>query len=296
MRTRPLRHFGAADGAPPPVPQLELAIIDLDNTLFDWVGFLPSALDAMVAEAATLLATQQDHVCAQLAQVHARYANIEQPFALLDIPEVALRYSGDPARAAAHLSPAFAAFDAARQSRLRPYPGVVEALEWLQEKQIRVAFYTDSSWVNAVAKLRQCGLLRFASLLIAQPYLESRARSRHEDFQDDPRLIILGKGYRKPNTDAIRSILRTCDAAAGSSVMIGDSIYRDIVPASHLGMRAIWARYGTFVDPMSAQRLWRYTHWQRVIEEEPQLPEHARAVDDPAKLLDVLAELNLPSD
>lgn len=296
MRTRALRRFGAAAGVMPHPPPLELAIIDLDNTLFDWVGFLTSALDAMVAEAATLLATDQKLVCAQLAQVHARYANIEQPFALLDIPEVGLRYSSDSVRAVAHLSPAFAAFDAARKTRLRPYPGVVEALDWLQSNQVSVAFYTDSSWVNAVAKLRQCDLLRFAALLVAQPYRESRARSRHEDFHDDPRLIILDEAERKPSIDVIRRILGSCNADSQSSVMIGDSIYRDIVPASYVGLGTIWARYGTYVDPMSAQRLWRYTHWPRITEAEPQLPEDARAVDDSAKLRDVLIELSRRSD
>ena len=295
MRSYATKRIGADVRPTTPSSRIELAIIDLDNTLFDWVGFLTPALDAMVTEAASLLATDCDRVRTQLARIHARYANIEQPFALLDIPDVARRCSGDPVRASAHLASAFAAFDDVRQASLRPYPGVVAALEWLKCHGIPIAFYTDSTWLNAVAKLRQCDLLRFGSAIFAQPYRASRLPSRHEDFQYDPRLMILESSWRKPDIRTLRRILETFGASASSSLMIGDSISRDIIPAADLGLHTIWARYGTQVDEASADRIWHYTHWSRRVEDDPKLPDTTRTVNDPGELLRMITDLDQSS-
>lgn len=292
MRSYAPKRIGAGVRPTTPSSRLGLAIIDLDNTLFDWVGFLTPALDAMVTEAANLLATDCDRVRTQLARIHARYANIEQPFALLDIPEVTTRCSADPVRASAHLASAFAAFDDVRQISLRPYPGVVAALEWLRCHQIPIVFYTDSTWVNAVAKLRQCDLLSFGSAIFAQPYRASRLPSRHEGFQYDARLTILEPAWRKPDIRTVRRILETFGVSASSSLMIGDSISRDIIPAATLGLHTIWARYGTQVDETSADRIWHYTHWSRRVEDDPKLPDTTRTVDEPGKLLRMITDLD----
>ena len=99
-----------------------LVIVDLDNTLYDWVGFFAPSFEAMVTAAVRIVDTSRDALLDDIQQVHQRYGNTEHPFALLETEAVRQRFGYDVSRGElkAELQPAFDAFDAQRIDKLCP--------------------------------------------------------------------------------------------------------------------------------------------------------------------------------
>jgi cytochrome P450 len=81
-----------------------------------------TAFYRMVAVAADRLGVDEDRLIDELREIHRRYGNSEQPFALMETPTVLERYPGaDRPRLARELDDAFQAFNQERRQQLRLY-------------------------------------------------------------------------------------------------------------------------------------------------------------------------------
>ncbi|MBL4689014.1 MAG: hypothetical protein JKY37_30765, partial [Nannocystaceae bacterium] len=69
-------------------PTIRLVITDLDNTLYDWVGWYAAALQTMVARAAEIVGCSRDRLLDELRDAYTARGSVEEPRALLELPVV----------------------------------------------------------------------------------------------------------------------------------------------------------------------------------------------------------------
>src|SRR5690348_8536444 len=111
---------------------ISLVIIDLDNTVYDWLTAFVPAFYAMVREAAPLIGIDEDELLDDLQVVHRKHGDSEHPFALLETRAVQRTFAQkSQEQVAQFLDPAFHAFNRMRKQNLRLYEGVHETLEKL---------------------------------------------------------------------------------------------------------------------------------------------------------------------
>ena len=246
-------------------PRIRLVVTDLDNTLYDWVTCFTIAFYRMVAVAAERLGVDQERLIDELREIHRRYGNSEQPFALMETPTVLERYPGaNRPRLARELDDAFQAFNQARRQHLRLYDGVLDALQRLQQASIPVAVHTEATVPNALYRLRALGLEQ----LFERLYAVTPAGQGHYDPDRGERLlntplkvVSLSEKARKPDPRLVTEICRQMEVPAGETLYVGDSLRRDIDMARQAGAWTAWAQYGTRFDPALWEQLVRVTHW-----------------------------------
>src|ERR1700722_8266593 len=140
--------------------RVDLAIFDLDNTLYDWyASFLP-AFYSMVDVAVSILKCDREVLLDELRTVHVRHHDVEHPFSLIEtetVQEISRRHG--PAEVRRILDPAFHAFNKVRKNNLALFPDVRSTLDELRSRRIKLVAFTDSSYFAALRRIRQLDLV-----------------------------------------------------------------------------------------------------------------------------------------
>ena len=252
---------------PTPKPSVRLLVLDLDNTLYDWVTFFVLSFREMLNVASGQLGISVDQLAAELKVVHQRHHNSEHPFALLETATVQQRF-GHLSRQeqAKAMDEAFHAFNSKRKESLRLYPGVESTLSVVRESGGVIVGHTEATVPNALFRLRFLGIAdSLRKLYAVQPSGEGHpdpARAK-EWVVDSIALPVrfLAQNERKPDPRVLLDICSDFAIAPGDALYVGDSISRDIGMAREAGTRSAWAKYGTAYDRGLWSELVRVTHW-----------------------------------
>lgn len=105
---------------------------------------------------------------------------------------------------------------------LELYPGVKDTLDELKKQGLKLAVITDADSYHALARLKRVELLDSFDTLTAADMT----------------------GTKKPDPAHFLFALRALNAKPEESLVVGDSIRRDIVPARKLGLKTAYASYG----------------------------------------------------
>ncbi len=241
---------------------VDLAVFDLDNTLYDWyASFLP-AFYSMVDAATSILCCDRELLLDQLRSIHVRHHDVEHPYSLLETP-IVQQLLGNNAREV--LDPALHAFNKARKDNLRLFPDVRETLKELERRNIKLVAFTDSSYFAALRRIRQLELVDAFTHIFCRAKSESNLANKPFVAEPKDRLpaitIELPADEAKPDPRVLLDIARAENIGISSIAYIGDSISRDILMAKRAGCLAIWAKYGVRRDPEMYERLVRISHW-----------------------------------
>jgi phosphoglycolate phosphatase len=234
-------------------PHIKLLVTDLDNTLYDWVGFFAKAFRAMVDEAVELLAVDRDELLDQIQAVHRRQHDSERPWSLAETPAACSRWPIREARLVA-LDRAFLAFNRVRKRELALYPGVRNTLARVRAAGVPIVGHTEASTANALFRVERLELASSLDRLYA-------ADGGDEVINPVVQLIAVPREIHKPDPRILLDICRAYAVAPEHALYVGDSIARDIGMAKQIGMHAAWAAYGTRHEPADWQTLTRVTHW-----------------------------------
>jgi phosphoglycolate phosphatase len=244
-----------------------MLVCDLDNTLYDWVGYFVPSFNAMVNAALPILGCSRDRLLDDLREVHQKHHDSEQPFALLETSIVREHFAGMSLQAMAQaLDPAFHAFNAMRKQTLRLNPGVLDGLSALERAGIILVAHTESKLYGAFDRLRRLEILGY----FQRVYCRERPTSVHPDgdasaawLSQVPMHTVreLAHHQAKPDPDVLLEICRTEGATVSDTAYVGDSIARDVLMAKKAGVFAIWAQYGAQHDRSLYADLVRVTHW-----------------------------------
>ena len=245
--------------------KFRIMIFDLDNTIYDWYhAFIPS-IYAMVGTAADILNCDVQVLLDQLRQVHIKHHDVEHPYSLLEtqLVEEVIRERGVD-YVWQLLDPAFHIFNRTRKANLKLFPGVIETLDVLAARGIRLFAYTDSTAIAAWGRISRLGIgERFENVYCREGGRRNSqlpAPRTEASFATD-RVVELPAFDTKPNPRVLADIVAAQNERMRDVAYVGDSLTKDILMAKRAQCFAIWAKYGVYTDREMYNRLVRISHW-----------------------------------
>ena len=192
-------------------------LFDMDNTLFDFVESMTCGARAAVAYLG--VGTAEELIGYYLRWKH----HVEDHTNLQDFMIAHNCFTVDSYFGAVN------AFDEAKYEHIIPYPGIPEVLSELKNHGLMLGIVTDAYTYAAEKRLEKSGLKDYFSFVVGYEVT----------------------GHMKPHHEPFEHALMLAGCKPYEAVFVGDSLRRDIGPASALGMTAIHARYGdrNFFEP-----------------------------------------------
>ena len=103
----------------------------------------------------------------------------------------------------------------------KPYTDTEYVLKQLTEKGYRLGVIANQS-LGTKERLSNWGLLKYFDIVLAS----------------------VEEGISKPNPEIFHRALNAANCLPDSTVMIGDRLDNDIVPAKRVGMKTVWIKQG----------------------------------------------------
>lgn len=275
-----------------------LLVCDLDNTLYDWVGYFVPAFYSMVDEAVRITGCERERLLDDFREVHQLHHDSEHPFALLETHTINEMFPGQTrAELARLLDPAFHAFNKARIEHLTLYDGVEEGLVRLKQQGVRLVAHTEAKLFSVVFRLEKLKLTGLFENIYCRersdtPHVSSSVQSRWLRSFPMQKVRELTVHQRKPNACVLREICAAEGVSSQHAAYVGDSIARDIMMAKQAEVFAVWAKYGARHTSAEYDALVRISHWtQEDVEREKALAKQAEGIEPDAVLEKSFAEL-----
>jgi putative hydrolase of the HAD superfamily len=190
--------------------EINALIFDMDNTLFDFVEAKLKACKAVVNfidlndEIELLEYFLKDIKDIENPQCIARYLRDKDSYSEETYIECSKLY------------------EAVKIDSIQVYDGVIETLDKLHKTDLKLALVTDASTEKAMERLDKTKLKKYFDIIVT--------------FDTT--------GKKKPEPDSILFAIKELDVTNNQTVLIGDSLARDIKPAKKLGLLTIYAAYG----------------------------------------------------
>lgn len=258
----------------------KLLVLDIDNTVFNWVEYYVSSMKAMIERVAAITSISEDQLYRESKVVFAREGSIEYPFLIQELPSVSDYYGRDIERMLKEaVDEGRIAFNQAAQSTLVPYPSVIDALQRIRNQypKIPVIALTDAPRYVAMWKLNKLGLLPLFSAVYGLPdpriptdaetnavKVEKEILIKHlqkSNFDFAGRIRILPDDYEKPGTKGLRTVLMDfeMESHVQDVLWVGDNLRKDVGLGKSLGVHTGWARYGTVIEKEAKDLLLRFS-------------------------------------
>lgn len=249
--------------------RVSVVVLDLDNTLWDWVDVWHRSFSALLAELVRSSGVAREQLIPEIRAVHQKHGTSEYAFLVEELESLRAKGSPETRPEEVHRS-AIDAFEHARRAATRLYPTVFETLWALRERGCLVVGYTESMAFYTSRRLRELGLDGLLDYLYspadhdvprgltpeqARRYPADEYRLRKTVHRHTP------PGELKPNPAVLASILRDVGARPEDAVYVGDSLMKDIAMAQDAGVADVYAAYGDRRDSGAYELLRAVTHW-----------------------------------
>ena len=260
----------------------KLVALDIDNTLFDWVGYYTRSFGCLIDAVAQETGLNHETLYQESKDVFTERGSIEYPFLIQSLPSVCRFYGKD---VDALLNGAVVkgrdAFLEAAEKFLVPYDGVVETLGFIKKSQpgLPLVALTDAPRYVAMWKLNKLGILHLMDAVygLADPILPVSASKdrivvdpkillKHhlkENFGFSGKIRILPDEYEKPGTRGLKTVLmdyNESESIESSQVLwVGDNLRKDVGLGKSLGVRTAWAKFGTEFDRSYLKDLMKFS-------------------------------------
>ena len=201
-------------------------ILDLDNTIIDFVRLKENAVDAGLAGMAEAgLRFDKESAHKRIMEIYEEkgweYQQVFDDF-IIELNDGVLDYK--------FLAAGIVGYRRAKEASLLPYPQVISTLFKLAKRGLKLGVVSDAP--SREAWLRLCYL------------------SLHNVF--DEVVTFTDTGKRKPDPEPLKEILRRLDVTADEALMVGDWPERDVAGAAAVGMKTVFARYGDTFDTVDS--------------------------------------------
>ncbi len=243
---------------------IKAVITDMDGTLYSWVDYIVPALEAMVRSLETTTGMPRIRIVQSLKEVYEKHGTNEYAFAIQE-SQIFQEFGYDfDSFNTLVIWPARRAFSEARRQYLRTYRGVLEGLEGLLSRGVRIVALTDAPRGPAERRLKQLEIDRFFDALYALegfpvPDLVDEGVKEREKAgyyrSAVPTVVELPASFEKPSAEGIRQVLRDLELRPEEVIMVGDNLKKDMAAATSAGVLGVWAEYGTYVPPEYRVRL-----------------------------------------
>lgn len=204
---------------------VKAVILDIDNTLMDFMRMKRAAVDAAAAAMIDAgLVMGQEHLREKIFEVYWKEGIEDQNI----FDKVLMKEFGkvDPKILAAGII----GYKRAKEGHFTLYPHVRMALTEILKMGVRMGVVSDAPRLSVWLRIVGLGLHHFFDHVVT--------------FDDT--------GEKKPSPKPFKKILSLMKCEPGEAIMVGDWAERDIKGAKALGMRTAWAKYGNeFETPVS---------------------------------------------
>ncbi len=196
---------------------IKLIIFDLDNTLTDFIRMKKNSIEAAVkAMIDAGVEFPPDKIKEQIFRIYdeegIEYQKVFDKLLIQLVGKVDCKA----------LASAIVAYRKAREAALVLYPHVNKTLLALVKRGLKLAVISDAPRQEAWLRLCYLQLQHIFDVVVA--------------FEDS--------GEHKPNPLPFRMVLDRLGIEPGEAIMVGDWPARDIIGASKLGIKTVFARYG----------------------------------------------------
>jgi len=254
------------------MPDIQLVVLDLDNTLYDWVGFYIPSFLAMVRELGNATGVSEPELKSSFKRVHEKYRSSEYAFAIEELDVLKKKVGSLGTRDVfERYGAAIEAFRVTRRKTLRLYDGVAVTLRELKAANKRLVAVTDATMYYAVRRLKDLGIEVLFDMICAPADHGLPPGVKPEDARSsaDPRRyqssipfqLSLKNEVRKPDTAILNAILTTTEVTPQNAIFVGDSLTKDILMAKRCGVWDVFSEYGTRVAPDLFTELLKITYW-----------------------------------
>lgn len=243
-------------------------IVDIDNTLFDWLRMWHAAFSAMLESLVERSGIPRVDLLRDFRAVHQRRGTVEYSFAIEELPSLRRAFPNEDLSERFH--EAIQRYRDERRKHLVLYPGVSSTLRQLKQQGIAIAAYTESQAFYARRRVQWLELDGLIDLLYSTPdhdipsWVDLRTVRRYSDEHYELRAtrhIIIEEGKHKPQPDVLKDILSDLRVSEHHSLHVGDSLHHDILMAQSAGVADVWAQYGVIPNRPEYDLLASVTHW-----------------------------------
>lgn len=229
---------------------MKALILDIDDTLFDWLDMWEGAFLAALTEMKRG-GSVEESLKAKLRELHVAAGTSERGYNKGDALHLAI--SAEDAEAAGD------AYEREAAKRTTPFPGVVETLSDLASRGIAIVLHTSSPSAVAHHRGLALGLDGIASRIYATETRPPTIIRSGKPKCTKSRVVILEDA--KPSPNALLRILADLGLSAAETVYLGDSKKHDIPMARAVGVLDVHAKYGCRRQSSSYELLRQVSHW-----------------------------------
>lgn len=246
---------------PQSIPATKLVITDVDGTLASfWDYFVPAIRD-FLREISVRLDIPIPDLAQDIGHTIDRRGTHEYPWLLEETGFAWNHFAERPHEFIEDfVKPFWDALDSNRLKYLRPFPKVLETLEHLKRRGVKIVALSDAPEYMARVRNKQIfdGLLDAVYALetvepdskdIFQPISLQHGRARITALRNtasnlSTELRVLPKHFEKPSPEGLDLILSDFGVFPQEAIFVGDSLTKDGLVAASRGIRFIWAHYG----------------------------------------------------
>lgn len=218
------------------VEMKKIIITDLDDTLYDWIGYFIPSFYGMVDKIVKITKINKDILLKEFKLIHQSYGSVEYPFATLELPSILNKYDGKSEEDIKKiLGGAFHKFNSIRKRNLKLYDGVEDTLKRLFENGITIIGYTESAQENGFYRLKKLGIAQYFKHIYT-------AESKYKiNIPLDKKIITVKT--KKPDRSVLIDICEKENCDVNDAVYIGDSLIKDVYMAKLANMTSVWVNY-----------------------------------------------------
>ena len=272
----------------------KLLVLDIDNTVFDWVSYYVACLNTLFEKVEQLTGVPVAVQAAESKTVFERQGSIEYPFLIQELPSVVSHYEGNVEKLLSEATEeGRIAFKNKASEYLVSYEGVKETFEEIKKRwpHFPIIALTDAPRYVAMWKLNKLGILHYFDALygLSDPKIPTDPNSQKAKVA--PEILMkhlqqtafnfkgiirtLPEDYEKPGTRGLKTVLmdHEMEGHFDHVLWVGDNLRKDVGLGKQLGVKTAWARYGTEIDPQVKEALLKFS---------PELNVHKNVSLDPA--------------
>lgn len=246
---------------------ISVVIMDLDNTLYDWVHMWYESFNAMLLELVRISGIPQRDLEVEIRKIHQKHGSSEYSFLLQELPSLLDGDNED--KVTEKYDSAIKAYRIARRKNLYLYPTVMETLRFLKERECLLVAYTESKAFYTNYRIRYLELDGMIQFVYSPP-----DHSIDEDRKSNARFFpsthynlkhthhrFTREGEMKPNPEILMEIVNEINADIHQTIYIGDSLMKDVAMAQKCNIIDIHAKYGVAQHKEEYELLRRVSHW-----------------------------------
>lgn len=245
----------------------KVLICDIDNTLYDFVGFFAPSFRAMIHALSRELNVPEDDLIEEYRKIYQDAGSLEYRFSTQRLPFLLSLSDGDERRRLEQL--AEVVFSRIRRKYFKPYPSVKNALESMKQGGVHLVVCTNAPSYLGIRRLYQLGLLKYFERVLTWSGFsqEGEAEINKERellswFEARGGAVHLFNDDQVKPSPAMFAAVRAIYGPSAEYFAVGDSIKKDLIPAAReIGATTVWAEYGSLVDPGDVATLDRIVPW-----------------------------------